>query len=62
MEFSKLAIQLNGLYEEWEVKEYGRKWSTQEFTLDFVGDVDLESALKQTNEKLIEYVSANLDT
>ena len=107
MEFSelkKLAIQLNDLYEEWEVKEFGRQWSTQELALGFVGDVgdlaklvqanagvrhiddhqsklahelsdclwsiivlatkcdvDLESAFKNNNQELIEYVSRKLD-
>src|SRR3546814_6876781 len=42
MHFSDLekeALQLNGLYEELEVKRWGRVWTTQELALGFVGDV-----------------------
>lgn len=38
-ELKESAIRLNDLYEEWEEKEFGRKWSIQELTLGFVGDV-----------------------
>ncbi|WP_444997493.1 hypothetical protein [Aliikangiella sp. IMCC44359] len=52
MEFSeleKLAIQLNELYEKWEVQEFGRKWNTQELALGFVGDVGDLAKLIQAN-------------
>lgn len=42
MNFSDLqqqALQLNELYEQLEVKRWGRIWSTQELALGFVGDV-----------------------
>src|SRR3546814_11314367 len=42
MHFSDLekeALQLNGLYEELEIKRWGRVWTTQELALGFVGDV-----------------------
>ena len=53
MEFNELkksAIQLNDLYEEWEVQEFGRKWSTQELALGFIGDVGDLAKLIQANE------------
>ncbi|TQV88244.1 MazG nucleotide pyrophosphohydrolase domain-containing protein [Aliikangiella coralliicola] len=52
MEFNELknsAIQLNNLYEKWEFKEFGRKWSTQELALGFVGDVGDLAKLVQAN-------------
>jgi len=42
MKFSDLeqsALHLNDLYEQLEVKRWGRVWSTQELALGFVGDV-----------------------
>lgn len=42
MEFASLeksALQLNDLYEQLEVKRWGRIWSTSELALGFVGDV-----------------------
>lgn len=42
MKFSDLeksALQLNDLYEQLEIKRYGRVWTTQELALGFVGDV-----------------------
>jgi len=42
MDFSDLqqaALQLNELYEQLEVKRYGRTWSTAELALGLVGDV-----------------------
>lgn len=42
MKFSDLeeaALELNGLYEELEVKRWGRVWTTQELALGFMGDV-----------------------
>ncbi len=42
MNFSDLeeaALQLNEIYEQLEVKRWGRVWTTQELALGFVGDV-----------------------
>lgn len=42
MKFSdleKAALELNELYEQLEVKRWGRAWTTQELALGFVGDV-----------------------
>ena len=42
MKFSDLeksALQLNDLYEQLEVKRWGRAWTTQELALGFMGDV-----------------------
>lgn len=42
MKFSDLeksALQLNELYEQLEIKRYGRIWTTGELALGFVGDV-----------------------
>src|SRR5690606_18084891 len=42
MNFSDLeqaALQLNDLYEQLEVKRWGRAWSAQELALGFMGDV-----------------------
>ena len=42
MNFSDLekeALKLNELYEQLEVKRWGRAWSTQELALGFMGDV-----------------------
>ena len=52
MNFSDLeqaALQLNDLYEQLEVKRYGRAWSTQELALGFVGDVGDLAKLIQAN-------------
>lgn len=38
-DLEKSALQLNALYEQLEVKRYGRIWSTEELALGFVGDV-----------------------
>lgn len=38
-DLEKAALQLNELYEELEVKRWGRVWTTQELALGFVGDV-----------------------
>ena len=41
MKFSdleKAALQLNVLYEQLEVRRWGRAWSTQELALGFMGD------------------------
>lgn len=42
MKFSDLeksALQLNELYEQLEIKRYGRIWTTEELVLGFVGDM-----------------------
>ena len=52
MEFSELgqaALHLNGLYEQLEIKRYGRAWSTGELALGFVGDVGDLAKLIQAN-------------
>ena len=38
-DLEKMALQLNELYEQLEVKRWGRVWTTQELALGFVGDV-----------------------
>ena len=52
MELSDLessALRLNALYEQLEVKRYGRIWTTQELALGFVGDVGDLAKLIQAN-------------
>ena len=52
MEFSDLeksALALNGLYEQLEIKRYGRIWTTEELALGFVGDVGDLAKLVQAN-------------
>ena len=52
MKFSDLetsALQLNDLYEQLEIKRYGRIWTTQELALGFVGDVGDLAKLIQAN-------------
>lgn len=52
MKFSDLeksALQLNQLYEQLEVKVYGRIWTTEELALGFVGDVGDLAKLIQAN-------------
>ena len=42
MEFrdlEKSALQLNELYEQLEIKRWGRTWTTSELALGFMGDV-----------------------
>jgi NTP pyrophosphatase (non-canonical NTP hydrolase) len=42
MNFSDLersALRLNELYEQLEIKTYGRVWTTEQLALGFVGDV-----------------------
>jgi len=42
MTFSDLqqsAVQLNDLYEQLEIKSYGRAWTTEELALGFMGGV-----------------------
>ena len=38
-ELEKSALKLNELYEQVEIKRYGRVWTTEELALGFVGDV-----------------------
>ena len=52
MKFSDLensALQLNDLYEQLEVRRYGRIWTTEELALGFVGDVGDLAKLIQAN-------------
>ena len=52
MKYSELegsALKLNGLYEELEIKLYGRAWTTAELALGFVGDVGDLAKLIQAN-------------
>jgi NTP pyrophosphatase (non-canonical NTP hydrolase) len=48
-EFEKSALQPNELYEQLEIKRYGRVWTTEELTLGFVGDVGDLAKLIQAN-------------
>jgi NTP pyrophosphatase (non-canonical NTP hydrolase) len=43
------ALQLNELYEQLEIKRYGRIWTTEELMLGFVGDVGDLAKLIQAN-------------
>jgi NTP pyrophosphatase (non-canonical NTP hydrolase) len=38
-DLEKSALQLNDLYEQLEIKRYGRIWTTGELALGFMGDV-----------------------
>jgi NTP pyrophosphatase (non-canonical NTP hydrolase) len=38
-DLEKSALQLNDLYEQLEIKRYGRIWTTEELALGFMGDV-----------------------
>src|SRR5215469_17954026 len=52
MEFSDLeksALQLNDLYEQLEIKRWGRIWTEAELALGFVGDVGDLAKLIQAN-------------
>ncbi|WP_109126199.1 nucleotide pyrophosphohydrolase [Dyella sp. C11] len=52
MQFSDLeksALQLNELYEQLEIKRWGRVWTTTELALGFVGDVGDLAKLIQAN-------------
>lgn len=65
MKFSDLeksALQLNDLYEQLEIKRYGRVWTTQELALGFVGDVGDLAKLIQAHAgvRSIDDVSAKL--
>lgn len=49
-DLEKSALRLNELYEQLEIKMYGRVWTTEELTLGFVGDVGDLAKLIQANE------------
>src|SRR5687768_5449844 len=48
-DLEKSALHLNELYEQLEIKRYGRIWTTQELALGFVGDVGDLAKLIQAN-------------
>ena len=48
-DLEKSAMQLNDLYEQLEIKRYGRIWTTGELALGFVGDVGDLAKLIQAN-------------
>lgn len=48
-DLEKSALRLNELYEQLEVKLYGRVWTTGELALGFVGDVGDLAKLIQAN-------------
>lgn len=48
-ELEKSALGLNALYEQLEIKRYGRAWTTEELALGFVGDVGDLAKLIQAN-------------
>ena len=52
MEYGELeesALKLNELYEQLEIKLYGRVWTTEELALGFVGDIGDLAKLIQAN-------------
>jgi NTP pyrophosphatase (non-canonical NTP hydrolase) len=52
MEFRNLeksAVQLNELYEQLEIKRWGRRWTTTDLARGFVGDVGDLAKLVQAN-------------
>jgi NTP pyrophosphatase (non-canonical NTP hydrolase) len=48
-ELEESALKLNALYEELEIKLYGRAWTTAELALGFVGDMGDLAKLIQAN-------------
>ena len=48
-DLEKSALQLNELYEQLEIKRYGRVWTTEELALGFMGDVGDLAKLIQAN-------------
>ncbi len=48
-DLEKSALQLNELYEQLEIKRWGRIWTTGELALGFVGDVGDLAKLIQAN-------------
>jgi NTP pyrophosphatase (non-canonical NTP hydrolase) len=61
-DLEKAALQLNELYEQLEVKRYGRVWTTQELALGFMGDVGDLAKLIQADAgvRTIDDVKAKL--
>jgi len=49
-DLEKTALDLNALYEELEIKQFGRVWTTEELALGFVGDVGDLAKLIQAHE------------
>lgn len=48
-DLEKSALQLNDLYEQLEIKRWGRVWTTTELALGFMGDVGDLAKLIQAN-------------
>lgn len=48
-DLEKSALRLNDLYEQLEIKLYGRAWTTEELALGFMGDVGDLAKLIQAN-------------
>lgn len=48
-DLEKSALRLNDLYEQLEVKRWGRVWTMQELALGFMGDVGDLAKLIQAN-------------
>lgn len=48
-DLEKSALRLNELYEQLEIKTYGRVWTTEQLALGFVGDVGDLAKLIQAN-------------
>ena len=48
-ELEESALKLNELYEQLEIKLYGRVWTTQELAPGFVGDIGDLAKLVQAN-------------
>lgn len=44
------AVKLNALYEQLEIRKYGRVWTVEELTLGFIGDVGDLAKLIQARE------------
>lgn len=49
-DLEKSALRLNELYEQLEIKMYGRAWTTEELALGFMGDVGDLAKLVQAAE------------
>jgi len=48
-ELEESALKLNELYEQLEIKLYGRAWTTEDLALGFVGDIGDLAKLVQAN-------------
>lgn len=48
-DLEKSALRLNELYEQLEIRRYGRVWTTEELALGFMGDVGDLAKLIQAN-------------